>query len=197
MAMFQKIKTNRLQLRGLGNASVDMRGSKMAAAHGAGIVGTSSFGAPRKYQWTESGIIITEHQIDITGLACKGDAANDVIGLAAGGAAYFDQYVVAEHGVLFRAEVICVEAPGEGTATITANIDIAANTSAALAYDGAAGTAEIALGAHVAGGVFVDEALALTTTDYLYLVEGDTAATTGVYNAGQLIIRLYGHATLS
>jgi len=179
--------------------SADFRGKEHSKYYGwstgAGAKGTGV--APRKYQYTLGADIITEYQIDLTGLACKGDAANDVIGLAAGGAAYIDQYVESTHGIVYRAEAICVEAPGQGTATITANIDIAGNTSALLAYDGAAGAAEIALGTHVKGGVFVDEACALTSTDYLYLVEGDTAATTGVYNAGQLIIRLYGHPALS
>jgi hypothetical protein len=163
---------------------------------GPGAIGTGE--TAKKYQWKQNGDIITEYHIDITGLACKGTAANDVIGLGSGGAAaYIDQYVESTHGIAYRCEVICLEAPGEGTATITANIDIAFNTSAALAYDGAAGAAEIALGAHVKGGVFVDEALGLTSTDYMYLVEGDTTASTGVYDAGQLIIRLYGHPAMS
>jgi len=189
------IKCNTLRV----NRSADLRGKEHGKYYGwtpgAGALGTGV--TAKKYQWTQNGDIVTEYQIDITGLACKGDAANDVIGLAAGGAAYIDQYLESTHGIAYRCEVICVEAPGEGTATITANIDIALNTSGALAYDGAAGAAEIALGAHVKGGVFVDEALGLTSTDYIYLVEGDTAATTGVYNAGMLIIRFYGHPVLS
>jgi hypothetical protein len=191
------IKCNTLQVF----RSTDLRGKEhgkyFGTFYGAGIIGTGSIGAPMKWQYSMNGDIITEYHVDLTGLACKGDAANDVIGLAAGGAAYLDQYVESTHGIAYRCEAICVEAPGEGTATITADIDIAFNTSAALAYDGAAGTAEVALGTHVKGGVFVDEALGLTSTDYMYLVEGDTAATTGVYNAGMLIIRLYGHPVLS
>ena len=35
---------------------------------------------------------------------------------------------------------------------------------------------------------------ALTANNYFYLVEGDTAATDAVYNAGQFILTLYGHA---
>jgi len=38
---------------------------------------------------------------------------------------------------------------------------------------------------------------ALTANDYLYLVEGDSAASAGVYDAGQFVFRFYGHAVLS
>jgi hypothetical protein len=34
----------------------------------------------------------------------------------------------------------------------------------------------------------------ITADDFFYLVEGDTAATDAVYNAGQFILTLYGHA---
>ena len=198
MAYFGKVKTRRLVTEvSIDNRgkSFDNRGALMTTSCGAGAIGTAF--TPRKYQWTENGHIITEHHVDLTGLACKGDAANDVIGLAAGGAAYLDRYVTSTHGVVYKVEAICLETPGEGTATITADIDIAFNSSAALAYDGAAGAAECNLGGVAAGGVYVVTAPALTANDYMYLVEGDTAATTGVYDAGMLIIRLYGHAVLA
>ena len=35
----------------------------------------------------------------------------------------------------------------------------------------------------------------IADNDYIYLVEGDTAATTGEFNGGKLVIRLYGRAT--
>jgi len=168
----------------------------LTAEHGAGVIGTGT--APATYRYTApNGDIITEIQLDLTGLACKGDAANDVIGLAAGGAAYIGRYVTATCGVVYRVEVLCLETPGEGTATITTDIDIAGNSSAILAYDGAAGAAECNLGGLAVGNSYVIDAPGLTANDYLYLVEGDTAATTGVYDAGQLIVRLYGHAVLA
>lgn len=163
--------------------------------HGIGAIGT--YMAPVTKRGTlEDGSILTQIQVDLTGLACKGDAANDVIGLSAGGAAYIGRYVTSTCGILYRAEVICVETPTEGTATITTDIDIAFNSSAALAYDGAAGAAEFDVGGLAAGNIYTLEALALTANDYIYLVEGDAAATTGVYSGGQIIIQLYGHATL-
>jgi len=167
-----------------------------SAEHGAGAIGTAF--APRTYRgYMLNGDIVTSIHVDLTGLACKGTAANDVIGLAAGGAAYIGRYVVATCGVIYRVEAICLETPGEGTATITTDIDIAANASGTLEYDGAAGAAECNLGGIAAGCSYVVDAPALTANDYIYLVEGDTTADTGVYNAGQLIINLYGHPVLS
>ena len=169
---------------------------------GAGLVSTADFGGPRTYRWNEKGIITTRIEFDLTGLAVVGTAANDVIGLAAGGAAYLGRYVVATNGVLFKAELSCIEAPGEGTATITQDIDIAANSSAALIYDGAAGTKRVINGTSmVASETVVNlipvSATALAANDYMYIVEADTAATTGVYNAGQFVLTLYGHAALA
>ena len=165
--------------------------------YGVGAIGTSAFGAPELYRFTENGIICTTIKVDITGLANVGTAANDVIGLAAGGAAYIYRNVVADNGILFRAEVACLELPGEGTATITTDIDFSFNSSAVLAYDGAAGAGAINMGTSVAGTMVDDIALSLTANDYMYIVEADTAGTTGVYNAGQYVIRLYGHALLT
>jgi hypothetical protein len=165
--------------------------------YGVGAIGTGAIGAPELYRYTENGVIVTQIKVDITGLSCKGDAAEDVIGLAAGGAAYIYRNVVADNGILYRMEVACIELPGQGTATITTDIDFAFNSSATLAFDGAAGTAEMNMGTSVAGTVVVDNVLGLTANDYLYIVEGDTAATTGIYNAGQYLITLYGHALLT
>ena len=159
--------------------------------YGVGAIGTGVAG-PTMRRWTENGSIVTEILVDITGLACKGDAANDVIGLAAGGAAYIYRNVVADGGIPYKMEIACLEVPGEGTATITTDIDFNWNASATLAYDGAAGTSEINTGGFAAVGG-VTTAVSLTANDYLYMVEGDTAATTGVYNAGQFVVRVYGH----
>jgi len=169
-----------------------------SAEHGAGAIGTSSFGAPVTSRWTEGGVIITQIKFDITGLGVKGTSANDVIGLAAGGAAYIGRNVVATNGIIFKASLSCIEVPGEGTATITQDIDIAANTSGALIYDGAAGATKlINTAALVAGETVVNNVPAVTANDYYYIVEADTAATTGVYNAGQFILTTYGHALLA
>ena len=165
---------------------------------GAGAIGTSGFGAPRTYRRVENGVVITTIKFDITGLGCVGTAGNDVIGLAAGGVAYIGRYVTANYGIVFKAVMSCIEAPGEGTATITQDIDIATNASALLEYDGAGGSAKLINGATmVLGQSVVNWVPALTANDYLYIVEADTAATTGVYNAGMYILTIYGHDALA
>jgi len=169
-----------------------------SAEHSAvGCVGTG--GSCATYRGTlEDGSILTEIRMDITGLGCVGTAENDVIGVVTDTpVAYIGRYVVATYGVVYKVEAICLETPGEGTATITTDINIAGNSSGTLDYDAAAGAAECDFGGMAAGGVYTVTTPALTANDYLYLTEGDTAATTGVYNAGQFIFRFYGHAALS
>lgn len=166
----------------------------LAAEHGAGAIGTST--APELNRWVENGTIITQIKVDITGLACKGDAAKDAIGLAAGGAAYIGRYVTATYGIVYRVEMSCIQLPGQGTATITADIDLGAEDVGTTAYDAAVDDVVINTASLVAGETAVTNVPALTANDYLYLVEGDTAATTGVYNAGQYLITFYGHPLL-
>lgn len=166
----------------------------VTAEHGAGAVGTGL--APATYRYTRDGVIITEIHVDLTGLQCKGTAAADAIGLT--GAAYIGRYVTATCGIVFKVEVICIELPGEGTATITADIDLAADDEGDIAYDGAVdGGVIVNTASLVEGEVATSDVPAMTANDYLYLVEGDTAATTGIYDAGQYIIRLHGHALLA
>ena len=139
--------------------------------------------------------VVTTIIMDLTALGNVGTATNDVIGLPAGGAAYIGKYVAATTGVIYKAEIVCLEVPGQGTATITTDIDVNFNASAVLAYDGAAGTSELNTGGFAAIGASasaMNTAGAIAANNYIYLVEGDTAGTTGVYNAGKLLIKLYG-----
>ena len=162
-------------------------------SYGAGAVSTA--GAPTYSQFRDKGTIVTKILVNLDGYLCKGDAANDVLGITGGGAAYIGRYVTANTGVLYAADVACLEVPGQQTATITTDIDVAFNSSNSLAYDGAAGTAEINTGgfANVGMGFRGGIAAGAAANDYIYLVEGDTAATTGEYSTGKLMITLYGH----
>ena len=168
------------------------------AEHGVGAIGSGTQTAPITKRWTESGVIITQITFDITGFGVLGTAADEVIALVAGGAGYIGRNVVATNGVIFRAELACIEAPGEGTATITSDIDIATAASAVLEKDGDATTARlINAGTAAVGTVVVNDAPAVTADHYYYVAAADTAATTGVYNAGQYILTTYGHALLT
>ena len=160
-----------------------------SAEHGAGAIGTAA--TPVTYRWIESGVIITQFKIDLTGLASVA-TANDVIGLAAGGAAYIGRNVVATNGVIFKAEFSCIETPTTGDN----DIDVVTNASAALIYDDAGGTAYLAnAGDLLAGQTIQNLVPALTANDYFYLSTG-TGDTAGTYASGMYTLTLYGHALL-
>ena len=165
--------------------------SVITATHGAGAI--STYMPPATRRWIENGIIVTQIKVDLTGLGGKGDAADDVIGLPAGGAAYIYRNVEASNGVIFKYEISCIERPTPASGSATADIDFNWNASAVLAYDGAAGTSEVDMGGLDFGQTHVVNTPALTNNDYLYLTEGDDAATDGVYGAGQFIFTFYGH----
>jgi len=180
----------------VGNILGEQSLTLQSAEHGAGAIGTGL--VPKTYRgYTVNGDILTSIQIDLTGLACVGTVAEDVIGLAAGGVAHIGKYVTSTYGIVYRSEFIWLEAPGQGTATITSDINITMDDDA-LEYDGAADGGIIHnTGGVAAGNMFVNNIPALTADDFIYIVEGDTAGTTGVYNAGQFILNLYGHPVLT
>ena len=185
----------------IGDVTGDITGSifyeEATTVAGAGATGTGAIGAPNTYRRTEDGVIVTTIKFDITGLGCVGTAANDVIGLVVGGAAYIGRYVTADYGIVFKANMSCVESAA-GSATITQDIDIATNASAELAYNSGGSAAKLINGATMLAGQTVENLVpAMTANDYFYIVEADAAATTGVYSAGQYILTLYGHALLT
>ena len=160
---------------------------------GTGAIGTGV--APRAYRQTDAinGLIITEVHIDLAGLKAKGGDAGDAIGLGTT-PAYIYKNVVADNGIIFKQEMICTELPAAGSGTITTDINMAWNSSGTIDYDEAAGALrEINSGGVVAGKIIEDNIVALTADHYAYLTEGDTAASSGVYNAGQLILKFYGY----
>jgi hypothetical protein len=161
-----------------------------SAEHGAGAIGTAV--VPKTYRWIENGVIITQTKIDLTGLASVA-IANDVIGLAAGGAAYIGRNVVATNGVIFKVELSCLETPAGGDN----DVNVVANASGALAYDGAGGTTYLSNSGDLLAGQTIQNLLpALTANDYFYLTAG-TGDTAGTYTAGMYLLTTYGHAVLS
>lgn len=173
-----------------GNLTGDLTPATEAAEHGAGAIGTAA--VPTTTRWIESGVIITQIKVDLTGLASVA-TANDVIGLAAGGNAYIGRNVVATNGIIFKAEFACIETPAGGDNDVNA----VWNSSGTLAYDGAGGTTYLSNSGDLLAGQTVENLVpAVTANDYLYLTAGtgDTAAT---YTAGMYIITLYGHALLA
>lgn len=183
---------NLVQNRGTDAATgVITIGDAVAAEHGAGAIGTAF--APRTYRYTRDGTIITEVQIDLTGLDSSG-VANDVIGLNTGGAAYIGRNVVATNGIIYKVEMTCLELPATGDADII----LVAGSAADEAFDDTvADTAAICdgTGDWVASETIVNIAPAITANYYYYLTQGATDDAT--YTAGQFLIRFYGHPLLS
>jgi hypothetical protein len=166
-------------------------GSAVASAeHGAGAIGTGVAPVTRRY--TVDGTIVTETKIDLTGLASVA-TANDVIGLSTGGVAFIGRNVVANNGIIYKAELICLETPAGGDN----DVNVVAAASGTLEYDGAGGTAYgVDGGDAVAGQVIQDLVQGLTADHYFYLTAG-TGDTAAAYTAGQFIFRTYGHALLA
>ena len=162
----------------------------LAAEHGAGAIGTAA--VPKTYRRTVDGVIITQIKIDGTGLASVA-TADDVIGLAAGGAAFIGRNVAAVNGIIFKTEFSCIETPAGGDN----DVNVVTNASAALVYDDAGGTAYISNSGDLLAGQTIQNLLpALTEGDYFYLTAG-TGDTAGTYTGGMWILTLYGHALLA
>lgn len=162
-----------------------------AAEHGAGAIGTAL--APVTRRWTErGGIIVTQIAVDLTGLASVA-TANDVIGLAAGGAAYIGRNVEATNGIIFKTEFSCLKTPTGGDN----DVNVVVNASGTLEYDGAGGTTYISNSGDLLKGQTIQNLVpALTEGDYIYLTAG-TGDTAAAYTAGQYLLTMYGHAALA
>lgn len=167
----------------------DKLGFLLDAQHGAGAIGTAF--APRTYRYIDRGDIITEIQIDLTGLDSSG-VANDVIGLATGGAAYIGRNVVATHGVIYRVQMTCLEIPLTGDADV---ILVQGSAADEEFDDTVANTAAVCdgTGDWKLGETIVNEG-GLTANYYLYLTQG--ASDNNTYSAGQFLIRMFGHPAL-
>ena len=176
----------------IGNVTGEINplGSVETAEHAAGAIGDGV--APVTYRYNApNGDIITEIRIDVSGLKSK-DTAADAIGLATGVDAYLGQYTAAIFGILYKMELICLEAPVTGDD----DINVIFNAAADLGYDDAAGTTGLDAGVLALGESVDDLSPGVSEDDYIYLTAG-TGDVDNVYTAGMYIIRLYGHAVLS
>lgn len=173
-----------------GDVTGDINATAASAEHAAGAIGTAA--TPVTSRREENGTIITEFKFDVTGLASVA-TANDVIGLAAGGVAYIGRNVVATNGIIYKVELCCLEVPAGGDD----DINVVANVSAVLEYDGAGGTAYLSnSGDLLAGQTSQNLVPAITANHYYYLTAG-TGDTAAAYTGGQYILRTYGHALLT
>ncbi len=162
----------------------------IAAEHAIGAIGTLS--APKTSRVTIDGVIIKTILIDLDGLAVLGTSAKDAIGLL-GLKSAIGKYVIATDGVCFKVEMTCIVAPTQETTTITQDIDLGADGDDTIVQGGDAiddiiiNTATLVVTEQV-----TKLTPALTDLDSIFLIEGDTTASTGEYAGGQFMIKFYG-----
>tara|TARA_R110000796_G_scaffold125669_4_gene240237 strand:+ start:2042 stop:3355 length:1314 start_codon:yes stop_codon:yes gene_type:complete len=146
--------------------------------------------------------IVTTIRLDIHGLNCA-TGQSKVIGNASAAAnAFITQLDAAVNGVIYKAEMGCVEMPGSG-GTVLTDIDLVVSTAALNAQADASAAANfkafIAPGGNYVPGVQVRSTVGASLDSdvggsgyFLYIVNGAGGTSTGEYNAGQFIIKLYG-----
>lgn len=178
----------------VGDITGDITGDIVATAatgeSGVGVVGTGA--AISTTRRIEGGTIITEIKIDLTGLASVA-TANDVIGLAAGGAAYIGRNVILTNGIIYKTEFSCIETPVGGDL----EVNVVNAASAELAYDGAGGTTYISDSGLLVIGQTIQNLVPAITANYYYYLTGGAGDAAAAYTAGQFILRTYGHAALA
>ncbi|MEA2066547.1 MAG: hypothetical protein U9O65_05555 [Thermotogota bacterium] len=135
-------------------------------------------------------IIKTTMVIDLTGLMSVG-VGGDIIGKA--GICYIGRVTTAINGVIFAGQVGCKIVPTTGDP----DIDLYSATEATGAYDGAISdlteTALMTAGASHAIGTVKPFTALPAANGYLYLTTGGTTA--GTYDAGTIIIEMWGTAS--
>jgi hypothetical protein len=162
-----------------------------------GAVGTGVANAAYRSTDPITGLIITEVHIDLTGLTQKGGDVGDVIGVGTT-PAFIYQNVVADNGIIFKHELICTEMPAAGAGSISTHINLAWNSAGTIDYDEAGGTSsQIDPGHLITGQSKTVSPFGISANHYAYLTEGDTSASDGTFNAGQLIYRMYGYKVRS
>tara|TARA_Y100000310_G_scaffold187816_1_gene187814 strand:+ start:478 stop:1062 length:585 start_codon:yes stop_codon:yes gene_type:complete len=149
----------------------------------------------------EGSKIITEISVDLK-KSHGGDtvASNTTISRIIGKAGTEDLCSIATldlatHGYITYAEIMCLEAPTTGVADIDIEIGTASTDDQAAVVTGTATLIEanstLSVGERV-GGITAD--VDSETKKYVYLVSG-VGGTTGVYDAGKLLITLEGIAS--
>ena len=165
-----------------------------ATGRGAGALTGSAFSVKTA---NINGECVTTILVDLEGMKSKNDEG-DVIGIAGTANSYLMKWETARHGVAYKLEMACLEAPTGGTE----DIDLRSNSSGTATYDtdGSSFTALLVAGGDWAVGkrLGTDGANGTQTqiadNDYIYLVAGD-ANTDGVYTAGKYVIKIYGVKT--
>ena len=202
LARTQALIENLKRELNLGTATT-LKGAKLTVAaeaptYGAGMVSTEI--APQTFIQDVGGEIVTTMLVDLTGLKKKSDVG-DVIGLDGGGAAYLLQWNTTTHGIPYKIEMSCIEAPTAASNNLL-DFDIIAVDEGNLAFDGdaAGGTNAVLMfeaGGNTAKGTTIRDLTtgAVASDQYLYLCDGATSSAADTFTAGKLVIRFYGRVS--
>ena len=178
---------------GSGSVLGILSGTTLSTSYGAGMVSTSK--VPQYSRVRIGDTILTTVKVDLTGLGSVNDA-DDVIGLAAGGAAYFAKYVVAEMGIVYKIDMACIELPASGSNNLD-DLNLVSNSNATRAYnaDGSGYTQLLNAGSWTAGELqSVASATVAAANDYFYLTAGATHSGANTWTGGVFIFKFWGSA---
>ena len=168
-------------------------GTGRSYSYGAGAISTEV--TPQYHIEVNGRNVLTRIYVDLTGLKAENDDG-DVVGLAAGGAAYIGKYVQTETGVINKVIIYSQEFPTVGSGTIIDDLEIRGDSSAARVegYDLSSGNLAVSAGASMAEGKsFINRAIALAANDYLYITAGEAPGGSGsTYTAGKIVVELHG-----
>jgi hypothetical protein len=147
-----------------------------------------------------NGITETTLFVDITGW--RGFSGNNNVGRIIGrdgqSSAYLTKLTTAVNGLVYAAEVACVEVPTEtGGGSAANDIDLRLDTSdAAQGADGSGFLLAVECDGAWAVGKYKDQGPTTITSGgnnyYVYLANGSAAGGDNDYNAGKLMIKFYG-----
>ena len=172
----------------------DKAGTTDSTSYGEGIIGVGTATVPRYHRYKQGQDIITTMTMDLTGLTSKNDV-DDIIGLAAGGAAYFYKRVDSVNGEIYKIEMSCLELP-TASSNPGLDIDIVAETNATRIYDydASGATAILVSDGSLTQGTTI-QSLSGHGEDgsYFYFTTGGAHTGDSVYTGGQLMVKFYGH----
>jgi len=152
-----------------------------------------------------NGEVITTITLDLQGLSGSNDNAFEVIGNAQtpADAAYLYQHLNAINGILYKAEMSCIEDISTGGAGCNRSFVLSGSTQPTYGHGQAASGMGDPFAVMTQGGVpgtmsqgvtVVDNSVLSSDSSYVFLINGaNGSGSAGSFTSGKLVIRLYGH----
>jgi hypothetical protein len=191
-----------------------MTGSTFVSYDGVGGASDSTVGTgfhsgsvfePTTKVTTINGEIITTIAFDLTNLSASGTTqkiiGNKEAGVAETAPAHLVKWSTAKNGVMYKAEMSCMETPtcAEGTPVLDFDLEAADNASVYNADPAGNIAVVFTAGGNFAQGTSIQDLSVgdVGNDQFIYLIAGNAAGQGGKYTAGQFILKLYGHKELA